>query len=177
MNTAIPLPELTSLEQARGVVTSMFGQLQQALWRGAQLEKELSGPSWERQVGQALSREPILLSLFPPAPPAATQQVLLPAAPDTSAPRGRRPPAAQVWETVPQRIEPEEKICAHCGQSKCEIGCEKSERFEYVSAKIIRHERRRPKRAWPCGQSGGALRPCRRRWWSKAKPGRASSPI
>ena len=159
MNAATTLPELTSLEQARGVVTSIFDQLQQALWRVAQLEKELYGPSSERQVGDTLSKEQILLSLFPAAQPAATQPVLLPAVPDKTEPRVRRQPAAKVLETVTERIEPQEKICPHCGRSKCEMGREKSERFEYVSAQIIRHEILRPKRACPCGQGGVGLAP------------------
>jgi transposase len=160
MHAALQLPELTSLEQARGVVTSLHQQLQQALWRVAQLEKELYGPSSERQVGDFSSKEQILLSLFPPpAQPPATQQVLLPAVQDKAEPRPRRQPAAKVLETVTERIEPEEKVCPHCGKTKCEIGCEKSERFEYVPAKIIRHETVRPKLACPCGQSGVSIGP------------------
>ena len=41
MHDTSTLPEITSVEQARGVVTSLFNQLQQALWRVAQLEKQL----------------------------------------------------------------------------------------------------------------------------------------
>jgi transposase len=67
-------------------------------------------------------------------------------------PPARRQPAAKVLEIVTQRIEPEEKVCPHCGKTKCEIGCEKSGRFEYAPAKIIRHETLRPKLACPCGQ-------------------------
>jgi len=76
-----------------------------------------------------------------------------------SAPRVRRQPAAKVLETVTERIEPAEKVCPRCGQAKCEIGCEKSERFEYVPAKIIRHETIRPKLACPCGEGGVSIAP------------------
>ena len=76
-----------------------------------------------------------------------------------SEPRVRRQPAAKVLETVTERIEPEEKVCPHCGKSKCEIGCEKSERFEYIPAKIMRHQIERPKLACPCGQSGVSIAP------------------
>lgn len=159
MNAAIALPEITSVAQARGVVTSLFDQLQQALWQVAQLKKQLYGPSSERQTEAPFSKEQILLSLFPPAQPVATQQVLLPATPDKSEPRARRQPVAQVLETVTERIEPEQKVCLHCGREKCEMGCEKSERFEYVPAKIIRHEILRPKLACPCGESGVSIAP------------------
>ena len=67
--------------------------------------------------------------------------------------------SCNVLETVTQRIEPEEKLCPHCGKAKCEIGCEKSERFEYIPAKIIRHEIVRPKLACPCGQGKVSIAP------------------
>lgn len=160
MHATATLPEITSVEQARGLVSSLHRQLQQALWRVAQLEKELYGPSSERRVEEHLSQEQVLLSLFPaPAQPAAVQEVLLPAAPSSSEARVRRQPTAKVLETVTQRLEPQEKVCAHCGKTKCEIGCEKSERFEYVPAKVIRHEILRPKLACSCGQGGVEIAP------------------
>lgn len=159
MNAAITIPEITSVDQAREIIDSLHGQLEQALWRVSQLEKELYGPSSERQVENRLSREQILLSLFPPAEPAATQQVLVRLDEKPSEPRVRRQPAAKVLETVVERIEPQEKLCPRCGKAKCEIGCEKSERFEYVPAKIIRHETLRPKLACACGQSGVSIAP------------------
>lgn len=125
--------------------------IEQLQWRVSQLEQELYGPSSERQAAAPLSKEQILLSLFPPVQAPATQEVLVPVTTGKSAPRERRQPAAQVLETVTERIEPVEKVCAHCGKLKCEIGCERSERFEYVPAKIIRHEILRPKLVCPCG--------------------------
>ena len=62
-------------------------------------------------------------------------------------------------ETVTERLEPQEKFCPHCGKAKCEIGCEKSERFEYIPAKIIRHEIVRPKLACPCDQGTVSIAP------------------
>ena len=133
--------------------------IEQLQWRVQQLEKELYGPSSERQAETRLSKEQILLSLFPPAEPAATQQVLVRLDEKPAESRVRRQPAATVLETVTQRIEPEEKVCPRCGKTKCEIGCEKSERFEYIPARIIRHETIRPKLACPCGQSGVSIAP------------------
>ncbi len=129
-------------------------------WRVRQLEKQVYGPSSERQIPETLSKEQILLSLFPPpAQPPATQQVLVRLQDQQSEPRARRQPAAKVLETVTERLEPVEKVCPRCGKTKCEIGCEKSERFEYVPAKIIRHEILRPKLACPCGESGVSIAP------------------
>jgi len=159
IKTTPTLPEITSLEQARVVVTSLFDQLQQALWRVAQLEKQLYGPSSERQLEERCSKEQLLMALFPePVPPPATQQVLVPAE-EKKPHRPRRAPVAKVLETVSERIEPEEKVCPHCGQEKCEIGCIKSERYEYIPAKIIRHEIVRPKLACPCGQGAVSIAP------------------
>ncbi len=133
--------------------------IQQLFWRVRQLEQELFGSSSERQTPGTLSKEQILLSLFPPAAPAATQQVLLPPVVETTLRRERRQPAAKVLETVIERIEPAEKLCPHCGKEKCEIGCERSERFEYVPAKMVRHEILRPKLACPCGEGGVSIAP------------------
>src|SRR3954447_3686962 len=97
------LPQISSLDQARGIVTSLFDELQQVRWRVAQLEKQLYGPSSERQESN-LSKEQVLLSLFPPpAEPPATQEVLVPAE-DKSAPRTRRQPGIKVLEAVTERI-------------------------------------------------------------------------
>lgn len=160
MHAATTLPEITSVEQARGVVSCLLDEVQQLRWRIAQLQKQLYGPSSERQLGQRLSKEQILLSLFPPpAQPAAIQQVLVPLKGSSSEPRVRRQPVAKVLETLTERIEPQEKLCPKCGQAKCEIGCEKTERFEYVPARVIRHEIVRPKLACPCGQGGVSIAP------------------
>lgn len=161
MHATAKLPEITSVEQARGVVSSLFHHLKQAHWRIAQLEKQLYGASSERQPAQNLSQEQALLSLFPaPAEPAAAQQVLVSASADSSKePRVRRQPAAKVLETVTQVLEPQEKVCPHCGEAKCQIGCERTERFEYIPAKVVRHETVRPKLACSCGKGGVSIAP------------------
>lgn len=148
-----------TLNASHALISSLHQELQHALWRVRQLEKELFGPSSERRIEERRSKEQILLSLFPPATPVSTQQVLVRLEEKKSEPRERRQPAARVLETVSERIEPEEKVCLHCGKTKCEIGCEKSERFEYIPAKIIRHETLRPKLACPCGQGGVSIAP------------------
>lgn len=74
--------------------------IQQLFWRVRQWEQDLFGPSSERQTPETLSKEPILLSLFPGAAPAATQEVLLPPVAEKTPPRVRRQPAAKVLATV-----------------------------------------------------------------------------
>src|SRR5947209_6915545 len=113
MNAATKLPEITSVEQARGLLITLFDELQQARWRVAQLEKQLYGCSSERRADQSnLSKEQVLFSLFPPpAEGPATQDVLVSAAQDKAEPGPRRQPAIKVLETVTERIEPQEKVC------------------------------------------------------------------
>lgn len=135
--------------------------IQQLQWRIGQLEKELFGPSAERSAhAESFSKEQILLTLFPPpVDPVATEDVALPSLEEKPAARPRRQPAARVLESVTERIEPQEKVCPHCGRAKCEIGCEKSERFEYIPAKIIRHEIVRPKLACKFGEGTVSVAP------------------
>jgi len=160
MSAATTVPEVASLDQARTLIAEQFQTIQQLNWQVGQLKKELFGASSERQAQGSLSKEQILLSLFPaPAQPAATQEVVLPPAGERTEARPRRQPAAKVLETITQRLEPKEKVCPHCGKEKCEIGHERSERYEYVPAKIVRHEIIRPKLACPCGQAGVSIAP------------------
>jgi transposase len=157
-NSSSTPQQVTSLEEARSLLASQLQEIQKLQWENSQLKRQLYGPSSERQTEDRLSKEQILLSLFPPpSEPPATEQVLVPASQADKPVRQSRQPAARVLETVSRRLEPEDKVCAHCGKAKCEIGCERSERFEYVPARIIRHEILRPKLACPCGQSGVSI--------------------
>lgn len=147
-----------SLPQTLDAAHALIAQLQ---WRIDQLEKQLYGPkSDQAPLPPESAQEQVLLTLFPPpAEPPATDQVVLPPDPgrNTPARRPARQVQLKVLETVTERLEPAEKICPHCGQPKCEISCEKTERYEYVPAKIIRHEILRPKLACPCGQGQVAI--------------------
>lgn len=152
------LPE--TLPAAHNTIVALRSQLQQAQWQIDQLKHSLYGPSSERVATSELSKEQILLSLFPaPLDPPATDNVVLPetAGPASVVSRKSRQPEIRQIETLTERLEPEEKICPHCGKAKCEIGCEKTERFEYVPARIIRHETLRPRLACPCGQGGVSI--------------------
>jgi transposase len=150
-------PKPASLQEAHELIAQLSQQLHQAQWQVAQYKKQLFGPKADKVPAQErLSKEQMLLSMFPPvSEPPATQDVALPEAAPSQVPepkRAPRNPQPKVVETVVERIEPEEKVCSHCGKTKCEIGCERTERYEYIPARIIRHEILRPKLACPCGQ-------------------------
>jgi len=172
MSVANKMAEVASLDQARTIIAEQFQTIQQLTWQVNQLKKELFGASSERQAEGNLSKEQILFSLFPaPAQPAATQEVVLASAQERSAQRARRQPAAKVLETLTERLEPQEKVCPHCGKEKCEIGHEKSERYEYVPAKIVRHEIIRPKLACSCGKAGVSIAPLPPALVAQGQPG------
>lgn len=156
-----------TLPAAHDAILALRSELQQARWQIEQFKRTLYGPSSERVVDPEFSKEQVLLSLFPPpAEPPATDNVVLPEGKSSdgktnegSKPRTPRQPAIRHIETVTERIEPADMICAHCGKAKCEIGCEKSERFEYIPARIVRHEIIRPRLACPCGQGTVSVAP------------------
>ena len=56
-NPVPTLPEMTSLEEARGIVADQFQTIRQLLWRVAQLEKQIYGASSERHLLDPLSKE------------------------------------------------------------------------------------------------------------------------
>lgn len=165
MTALPPTSPPASLEEARAVIARLTQELQLAQWQIAQLKKRVFGVSSDKLPAQeSLSQEQGLLQIWPPAAePPATQDVALPQEPGSSAAaKSKRPvrnPQPKVLERVVERIEPQEKVCPHCGQPKCEIGCERTERFEYVPARIIRHEIVRPKLACRCGQGSVAIAP------------------
>lgn len=147
------------LPAAHAVIEELHGKLRQAQWQIDQLKQKLFGPSSDKLQQPVLSPEQNLLSLFPEsAEPPATEGVIA-AESSQRAKRPARHPQPQITETVNKRLEPAEKICPHCGKQKCEIGCEKSERFEYVPAKIIRYVVERPKFACVCGEAGVSIAP------------------
>ncbi|MDB6031908.1 MAG: hypothetical protein JWM16_2246 [Verrucomicrobiales bacterium] len=172
--TATP-PLVNTLEQAREVIAFIHSQWQEAHWRAEQIQKKVYAPSSER-VAQSddFSQEQALMSLFDaPSQAPATEEVIQSEVEEKkeALKRKRRQPVASTVETVTERLEPLQKVCSHCGQEKCEIGCEKSERFEYVPAKVIRHEIIRPKLACPCGQGGVSIAPLPPSLLEKGLPG------
>lgn len=138
MHHAATLPEITSLEQARGLLSDLSQLNQQLLWRVSQLEQALYGSTSERQTNGTYSKEQILLSLFGVSQPACTENVVVEAK-TVARPAKKALPVKEV-ETVTERLEPGEKVCPHCGKAKYEIGCEVSERYEYIPAKVVRHQ-------------------------------------
>ena len=152
MHATLTPPEISSLEQARSVVSDQFQQLQQLAWRVEQLEKELYGPSSERQVPETLSKEQILLSLFPaatlpqPRPPKCCCCPLKmprragPPAPAT----GRSKVIAGRWSNGSNRRR---KFVRSAARPNARLAVSRANALRYVPAKVIRHQIVRPKLA------------------------------
>lgn len=92
MSTATLPP---SLPEAHALIGQQRGEIQQLQWRVGQLEKQLFGPTSDRAfVTETLSKEQVLLSLFPPpAEPPATAEVSVPGLPSSVEDLSPRRPA------------------------------------------------------------------------------------
>jgi transposase len=149
--------------QISSLTAAFERELRQARWQIEALKKQLYGPSKDRAAESVVSREQVLMDLFPaPGEPPATRDVVFTQSTtqeEKKSSHPRRCAQPRVMETVTERIEPEEKTCPHCGQAKHEMGCERSERYEYVPAKIIRHEILRPKLSCKCPEGTISIAP------------------
>lgn len=85
--------------------------------------------------------------------------------------RTSRQPLPEDIETIEVRIEPEEKVCPHCGKEKCQIGCEVTEELDFIPAKLIKRQIMRPKLACPCGEAKVVIAPLPPRLIEKGRPG------
>jgi hypothetical protein len=56
--------EVTTLEQARTLIEQPFQTIQLLTWQLNQFKQQLFGRSSERQTGEQLSKEQMLMSLF-----------------------------------------------------------------------------------------------------------------
>ena len=131
----------TTLEAAHQLI-------EQLQWRVAQLEKELFGPSSERKADERLSKEQILLSLFPAAQPAATQQ------PSSTSPRRRR--SISAWVRISAAAEHAHAPPAQRGQPRQPSRLEHRRPgiFELLSLERLHLDMSKPKAPTPPGGAG-----------------------
>src|SRR5215467_6578356 len=108
MQQAAPLPQPTSLEEARAIIAQLLEQLQLSQWQVEQLKRQLFGPSADKlPVSESFSKEQTLLEIFaPPSEAPATQDVVLPegeASPADQPKRRARHPQPKIVERVVER--------------------------------------------------------------------------
>ena len=167
MAVQIPAPKLPAeLPAAHALIESLSSELQRARWQIDALKKELYGASSDRVANtEPVVSEQNLLGLFDASSEAvATENVVTSdeEPKESVAEKGRpvRRSVPQSLDTVVRRIEPADKICPLCGEERCEIGCERCERIEYIPAKLIREEIVRPKLACKkCPEAGVVIAP------------------
>ena len=172
MSAAAPvLPD--SLSEARALIEQLRSDNKNLRTQIDFLKRQIFGAKSDKLKEEPASREQGLLGIFPePSTPPATEQVVVEPAEEKKPRRKPEQPDPAKLETVQERIEPAEadKVCAHCGKTKCEIGHERSERFDYIPAQVIRREIIRPKYACGCGEGGVSIAPLPPAPIEKGKP-------
>jgi transposase len=164
--------EMTSLQQRfEEQIKALQTELRFSKLQVEQLKRRLFGPIAEKLPLDAKQQE-LLLETVAPEQPHATVEVI--DTEETVEIKKRRPvrhPIPAHVETVTVRLEPEEKVCAHCGQDKCEIGCEVTTELDFIPAKFIKREIIRPKLACDCGEGKVSIASLPPRLIEKGRPG------
>lgn len=142
--------QLRETQEKLAEAQAFIAELQRQLF-GSQAEK--LSPEQEKQLEQLASD----IQEEARKPPPLVQQVL-------KEERARRRPHQRhhlpvILETETITLEPENKICPHCGAEPQRIGEEVSEEFDLIPAKLIRRRTVRPKWACRCGQGSVAIAP------------------
>jgi transposase len=145
---------------------------QQLRWQVAQLKKQLYGPASEK-AETYVEEQGLLDVLAERGEPPATDEVVLPAdEKEEPAPKkSRRHRAPATLQRVTTTIDPPDTHCPHCGIAGTVIGFERSERIEYIPAKLIVQEIIRRKWAFKCGEGGVAIAPVPPNVIERGRPG------
>ena len=124
----------------------------------AQLNLRLFGPRSEKLIladGQIALLEELFQS--PTAP--VTEEVLVDAAAPASRKKAVRQAIPETFEVVVERIEPQDKSCPHCGEQRCVIRQDQSDKFDLIPARLICRRTLRPVLACPKCKEGVAQAP------------------
>ena len=136
-------PKPASLEEALELVDSMAITIRLQSLKIDQLTRQLFGPTSEK-----LPLEDNQLPLLDQdSEPAVSLDVLIEKEemeqPERK-PRASRQPVAKELEVVEERLEPEAKTCPHCGQERCVIREDTSEKYDFIPARLICRRTIRP---------------------------------
>ena len=118
----------------------------------AHLKQQLFGPRSEKLPLED-RQLPLLEQLFENPEPPATEDVVVSVEVETPKIEGKKPVRRSLpehLEVAVERLEPQEKLCPHCGQERCVIREECSERLDLIPARLIRRRTIRPVLA--CGR-------------------------
>lgn len=145
---AVALPE--DLAACHAMIAQLLDQLRHVQRDNSQLEHQLHELLRKLYGRSSEKLDPNQLALFagmlaqlqsqPPTPPAPVPQPGpgAPASKPVKRPHGRRQFPADLPRTRIEHDLPEDqKLCPCCGQARCRIGEEVTEKLEYVPAKVI----------------------------------------
>ena len=108
------------------------------------LEKQLHGSRSEK-ISVDENQLELSSTVFVQLEPPVTADVVVP--PDLKK-VDRKKPVRRAWpeniQVVEERLEPADKTCHRCGQDRCLIREEASERLDLISAQLIRRRTLRP---------------------------------
>lgn len=145
-------PDPSSLSEAKALIQELTDAKRLLELEVAQLKQQLFGPRSEK-----LSLEdrqlPLLEQVFEHPEPPATEDVVVPPEAEGQKAERKKPVRRSLpehLEVVVERLEPQEKLCPHCGQERCVIREECSERLDLIPARLIRRRTVRPVLA--CGR-------------------------
>ena len=145
-------PNPSSLSEAKALIQELTDAKRLLELEVAQLKQQLFGPRSEKLTLEE-RQLPLLEQVFENPEPPATEDVVVP--PETQTPKTERKKPVrrslpEHLEVVTERLEPQEKLCPHCGQERCVIREECSERLDLIPARLIRRRTVRPVLA--CGR-------------------------
>ncbi len=109
-----------SLAEALELVASMASTIRLLELKVDQLTRRLYGPTSEKLTLED-NQLPLLQEVFAPvAPPVVAEVLTEPEAPaQPKRPRTPRQPVATHLEVIEERVEPQDRVCPHCGQERC----------------------------------------------------------
>ena len=145
-------PNPSSLSEAKALIQELSDAKRLLELEVARLKQQLFGPRSEKLPLED-RQLPLLEQLFESPEPPATEDVVVSVEVETPKTEGKKPVRRSLpehLEVVVERLEPQEKLCPHCGQERCVIREECSERLDLIPARLIRRRTIRPVLA--CGR-------------------------
>ena len=138
-------PKPANLQEALELVDSMAITIRLQSLKIDQLTRRLFGPTSEKLPLE--DNQLPLLDQDSSSEPAVSSDVLIEKEevdqPERK-PRASRQPVAKDLEVVEERLEPEAKVCPHCGQERCVIREDTSEKYDFIPARLICRRTIRP---------------------------------
>lgn len=116
-------PNPSSLSEAKALIQELSDAKRLLELEVAHLKQQLFGPRSEKLTLED-RQLPLLEQLFENPEPPATEDVVVPVEVETPKSERKTPVRRSLpehLEVVLERLEPQEKLCPHCGEQRCVI--------------------------------------------------------